>query len=218
MSLRQDLADPARIPGDLLDALAVVRSARVAAVAAAGEAEAERQSLMPAMRRGEAEAQARTAELNQQVVKLAARIDCCTGDEDALSERFAEVLELQQRATPGRPDAVAIARALAAQDERADRLMKMLEATFFARAALIRRLVFTGKGNAGALNSPARRQAAAAFHGLHHHLALQPVAPHLRASLVEITAPLLRDLLHPPMRRFAPVAAPAPLQNEEVSA
>jgi seryl-tRNA synthetase len=218
MSKPQDLDDAARIPETLLDALAAVRSARAAALAEAGELAAERNAVAAEARRGDAAAQERIGRLNRRVVELAARLDHCDADENALGERFAETLELQQRATPGRPDAVAIGKALAAQDERADRLMQALEATFFARAALVRRLVFTGKGNGRALNSPARRQAAATHWGLDRHLAMQPAPQNLRAPLAEITAPLLRDLLHPHPRRVAPVAAPAPLQTEEIPA
>jgi hypothetical protein len=216
MSARQDLADASRIPGDLLEALAAVRSARVAAVAEAAEAEAERQSLMPGVRRGDARALTRTATLNQQVLVLAARIDRCAADEDALAERFGEALELQQRAVPGRPCPIAIAKALSAQDRQVDQLMQKLENSLFARQGLTRRLATAGNVNLRALQSVTRLRAAAGHHGLSAYFEMTPVPPHLQASLEAINAPLLKAVLHPPMRRFA--VPPAPVKTpEEVS-
>jgi hypothetical protein len=213
MSLRQDLADPARIPGDLLAALAELRSARRAALAEAGELVAERNALAAEARRGDARAGERVGELNRRGVALAVKIDQCDVNENALGERIAEVLELAQRATPGRPDGIAIARALEAQFVRADELMRDLATTFLAVSSLNRRLASTSKGSVRGLNSPGRRQAAAAHWGLDAFLAMQPIPQHLRAPLLETAAPLLQDRLHP-RPRFAAPAAPVKTTEE----
>jgi hypothetical protein len=61
MSPRQDLKDAARIPGDLLDALAALRAARRAALGEAAELAGERQGLAAEAQRGDPQAGERIA-------------------------------------------------------------------------------------------------------------------------------------------------------------
>jgi seryl-tRNA synthetase len=126
-----------------LDALDALRIARREALAEAGELAAERNAVAAEARRGDRQAGERIASLNRRTVELATRIDHYGADESALAERIGETLELAQRAMPGRPDGVAIARALEAQFARADELMRDLGTTFLACSALNRRLAST---------------------------------------------------------------------------
>lgn len=197
-----------RTPADLPDAKSPEQWEAVLAAlrrdAAAGQAEleaieAERRGLALAATSGDTAAMAQVAELNVRQATVARRTDLLTAATDGASGKLAEALAARQRAAAAtrKGQAATVAEALLAQSVRADAAFAELTAALGARAALARRLAGTGGPSVNHLMNRTRLLSAATHAGLDGQLEIGRAPRHLSASLRDIDATLLRDLLPP---------------------